>query len=426
MRRIILLLWLLLAISPLKAQESYFVRTIVDNPTPFVGEQVVYTVHFYAETVPDHEYFEPDFEGWWRGEQIISTRAELVDGRQYAVVVYETLLYPLQPGELVIDAARIVVPETVFSDRVELLSEPIIVQVKLLTPDAPSNFTGAVGRFDAEVTLSQQTIILGEPLTLRYMVNGSGNVSQLAAPSLQLPQDWRAYPNPAMTTLQTRGVGERIFEWRLIPETAGSHKFPQNEFVYFDPQAGEYRVIALPGFTIDVLPSSDGQRELPTFRRNATAPAALAIKPQLMGNSQTHFPLWIWGVPPLVAALIWGMLRFQRWNALRYAEQRRLQALSVAKKRLQAARRQGGAETYLKIQEAIQRYFADKKNVDDRKLSPAEIHTILHQLDVDNGVLHALMTAEEGRYAPAGTVDVNQLVIQTIDALTVVDKNWAT
>jgi hypothetical protein len=406
---------LLISITTVSAQEAYFVQATVDNPTPFVGEQVVYTMQFYAESMPAHDYFEPRFEGWWRGESITTTVAEVIDGRQYTVVTYETILYPLQSGEMTIEAARIVVPETVFSEQLEFISEPIMLQVQ---PLPQQGVTSAVGRYTAEIEIEKSTLTLGEPITLRYRVSGTGNVAQVPLPELALPEGWRSYPNPATTSLTTRGTGERIFEWRLMPEMAGTHEFPSNEFTYFDPQLGEYQTVTTPAFSVDVLPSEDGQRELPQFRRGANAPAALALKPTLTTSPSQTVPLWVWLLPPLAAVMVWSSVEFRERRKIYNAEMRQQNALKMARTRLSAARKLSAKEAYGRIQETIEMYFADKVNHPEKHLSPFDLNT-------PDAVRQSYLRAEEGRYAPPGVIDVNEVVVQTMDALTLLDKNWS-
>lgn len=422
MRLLICLILLLSVFTTVIGQEAYFVEAGVDNSSPFAGQQIVYTLRFYADRVSPHEVIEPDFAGWWRGEQTASASAEVMDDMLYNITVYETLLYPIQSGTLTIAPSRIVIPETVFSEQVAVAAPPVTLQVQPLPENAPPEFNGAVGRFDAEITLDKQTVILGEPVTLRYRINGSGNVAQMTPPPLNLPAGWRAYPNPTTSSIQTRGVGERIFEWRLIPQTAGSQVLPANTFAYFDPDSAVYRSITLPEFTVDVLPGEDGLRELPTFERGANAPAALDIKPvpALLTIQNEAINGWMWMIAPFGAVLIWGGVQFNTRRKAYKVLRRQAAALKTAARHLQAA------QDYRQIQESIESYFADKVNHHQPYMTWGEIEAVLKQKAPSAlpGILQLLQRAEDGRYAPTGVIHLNELITHTLEALTTVDQIW--
>jgi tetratricopeptide (TPR) repeat protein len=422
----VILLATLLSLRPMPvaAQPApYFAEAFITPAAPVVGQQTVYTVRVYMETATPHDYLEPDFDGWWRGDQVTTTTAEVVDGRQYTVIVYETLLYPVRAGRVTIEAARIVMPETVFFARVELNTAPLLLDVLPLPDGAPASFNGAVGRFDAEINLDTQTVNLGTPLTLRYRISGTGNLAQIQQPSLQIPDGWRAYPNTAAVTRQTRGVGERIFEWRVSPQAAGTQVLPENQFSYFDPQSGSYQTVMMPSLTVEVLPSAEGERELPTFQRGALAPPPLTIKTGLT-DAPIGIPLWLWVLLPLMAGAAWAGVNALAWRKGRMAERRRANALYAAGRHLDAARKLSQAEAFTRVQTAVAGYLADRLNAPTPTLSLAEMDGLFSTIPAASPLIQVLQIAEEGRYAPPGMVDVDAAIQQAASALQTVDAVW--
>lgn len=425
----VVLLWLMPGQGIVAQPATYRVVATVDLPVPVVGQQVIYTFRLYAVTLPVYDYTPPDFAGWWLGETLTSRAVEVVDGTSYQVLTIETLLYPARAGNLTIQPATLVIPATVFTDRVVLTTEAVTVQVQPLPNDAPRNFKGAVGRFDTDITLDKTTVMLGEPVMLRYKITGSGNIEQLAPPELMLPDGWRAYANPSITQMQTRGFGERTFEWRLIPEKAASYEFPAMPFRYFDPQTGQYEVSLNPSFQVDVLPSASGQRELPTFTRNAgsgNAPAALAIKavpPDLQTDASGISGLF-WLLPPGGVLVVWSIREGLNRRRVSLARQRQLQALQAAKARLQHARKtKDQQQAFRLIYETICQYAADKLNLP--AATPYDIIEVGQQERLNMAeVLNCLQLAEDGRYTPPGIISVEALAAKTADALTVLDKGW--
>lgn len=418
--------------------EDFYVEAKVDNPTPYLGQQIVYTFRFYAAEVPEFIYTAPDFNGLWRAGQLTTRYPELVGGRQYVVTASDILLYPTRAGVLDIQPSTLVIPESVFSDRprIELQTPLVTLLVKSLPAGAPEGFNGAVGRLDMQIALDLQTVKLGEPVTLRQRISGSGNLEQIAPPRLSVPDGWRVYPDPSNLRVQNAPdnianiVGERTFEWRLIPERAGSHQFPAISFSYFDPQAEEYRTISAEPFTIDVLPGADGLRELPTFRRGSNLPI-LPLKPVptlLSVNPPTPSGgFWLlWLIPPLIVGLIWGGIQFNAYRERQRILRRQSGALRAARKRLESASSAGGVKGHTLVYQAIIRYFADK--LDKSTLLPHEIFAVLPEYGVDEDLAErvrgCLNRAEEGRYAPEGLLDVLPLIAHTAETLVAVDKAW--
>lgn len=415
------------------AAPEYRLEASVDLSTPFVGQPVVYSVRFYAQRMPeDYDYLAPDFAGWWRGEQLVTEQAAILDGVSYTVRTFDTLIYPLQAEALMISPASLIIPETVFSDRAEVSSEAVTVEVKSLPDGAPSAFTGGVGRFTVTAQAETSTVTLGQPLTLRWTVTGMGNLAQIGQPSLQISDGWRIYADPTTTTSTTRGAGERIFAWRLIAEQAGTATIPAQSVAYFDPESVDYITLDVPEIVIDVLPDASGRRELPESERGANRPAALPLKPipEFDTGSSGTVPIWAWAIPPMIViATVWSQA-FARRARMSRVLQRRERALNNAKTRLQSASRADGLAAFSQVQEAIARYVADKSNRDVNARTYAESEAILIAQGITSDAREALalcwLEAEEALYAPTGAIDLNQLLRRTAGVLTEIDQQWKT
>ena len=91
MRYFFLLGLLLVQIAPIRAQDSaqdYFVEAVVDNPAPFVGQQIIYSFRLYDAVGLDNPLYEPsDYEGFWRAQIGPATQSvQQVNGKQYIVM----------------------------------------------------------------------------------------------------------------------------------------------------------------------------------------------------------------------------------------------------------------------------------------------------------------------------------------------------
>ena len=65
----------------------------------------------------------------------------------------------------------------------------------------------------------------------------------ISAPQMNFPNVFESY-DPQVTDNIKKGdagiSGSRTFEWVLIPRTMGNYTIPEMEFIYFDPQSGQY------------------------------------------------------------------------------------------------------------------------------------------------------------------------------------------
>ena len=217
-----------------------------------VGEPLVLTYSLDTQTpVTDLQFKEaPQFAGFWvedleRPQTSSSGEAVTVEGESYRrVPVLRKLLFPTRAGTLAIPSAtfRIGLARQGFFDpggAVERATKPVSVTVEPL-PEAPG-FSGAVGRFRAAASLDRDVVPLGEAVTLRFRVEGTGNLKWIdRGPAVTL-RGARVFPPQAKSDLRTtmEGIaGSRTWEFVVVPETSGTVEVPALSFSYFDPTAG--------------------------------------------------------------------------------------------------------------------------------------------------------------------------------------------
>jgi BatD DUF11 like domain len=436
MRRIFYLCALIL-LCGVKAQAQdtnldYFVEADVNNPMPFVGQQIIYRFRLYIAVDEKVFYGSPDFQGYWKAEMGRTDASAQRNGRSYNVIQFDTALYPTYPGEIVIAPATITIPDTVFQDGEVLVSNSIVIQSRPLPEGAPENFGGAVGDFTMQATLDQQSLALGEPFSLRLIVTGTGNVEQLPAPDLPLPADWRVYPNPtAYRSAVQNGilVGEKTFEWLIAPAQAGSQTLPEITLHYFDPANLVYRSASSAAVNLEILPAE----ESPTQIAAVLAQPALAIKP-ISASLQSGQPgvslfFWIlWLIPPAVLGGVWWWTRQQSIIKSNRLKSQQSRALLRAKEHLQAARKMPSDLVYRRTAETILTYLGDKLDVSPANVVQSQLRDLMVKRGaseslVDN-VLACLEWAESGRYAPIEEVNILPLIEQTYKALATLDSTW--
>ena len=106
----VFLVLLILITQPVRAQDDptplfspdrdYFLEAAIDNPKPFLGEQMTYTLRFYyALSAREPIINLPAFSGFWRGEPVQSELIQQIGDRQYTVIERKYALEAIQAGD---------------------------------------------------------------------------------------------------------------------------------------------------------------------------------------------------------------------------------------------------------------------------------------------------------------------------------------
>src|SRR6202011_3857356 len=233
---------------------------------------------------------------------------ETIGGRTYQVYTFKTAISPARPGKfeiapvqakaIVLFPRRPTAPRTrprsafdlfnlddpfsdpFFSDpfgsmgersELPIRSEAVTLNVKPLPPNAPANFSGAVGNFTMAVDARPKNVQVGDPIIVTATISGRGNFDRMNGPVLEDERGWHKYP-PSSKFKQDDDVGtsgERTFEMVIAPNEK-KPAVPPLVFAYFDPVKENYVTLRSNPVPIQVeggvAPSASA----------ATAPAAAA------------------------------------------------------------------------------------------------------------------------------------------------------
>ncbi len=218
-----------------------------------VGEPLVLTYVLYTQvSVSDCQPKDaPQYAGFWVEdlEQPAAPpggEAASVAGESYRrFPLFRKLLFPTKAGVLTLPAAsfRLNLARQGFFDAggsVERATKPVTVTVDPL-PESPG-FSGAVGRFRVSAAIDREKVPLGEAATLRFRVEGTGNLKWVEHGPELAAAGAKVYPPQVKSELRTTAegiTGSRTWEFVLVPETTGRVEIPPLAFSYFDPAAGK-------------------------------------------------------------------------------------------------------------------------------------------------------------------------------------------
>ncbi|MBT3257482.1 MAG: protein BatD [Deltaproteobacteria bacterium] len=108
--------------------------------------------------------------------------------------------------------------------------------------DRPEHFSGAVGRFKLSATATPQKSMVGDPITVKMRIKGTGNFDRVSTPELAVNKEWKTYrPSASLKTLNNGGyTGEKSFEQAIIPMNRSLKTIPPATFSYFDTKKEKY------------------------------------------------------------------------------------------------------------------------------------------------------------------------------------------
>lgn len=363
-----------------------------------------------------------------------SFHVERVNGKAYRAVTWsQYVMYPQMTGTLkipsitfkgiVVQQNRNVDPFEAFfnggSGYVEVkrnIEAPgMTIQVEPL-PKKPTNFSGGVGKFNISAQLNKTEVKAGDPITLRVVVGGTGNLKLLKQPVVNFPKDFDKY-DPKVTDktkLTSAGVGgNMVYDFLVVPRNQGKYTIPTIEFNYYDINSNSYKTISTQSFTINVAPG-DGKNTETSF----ATPKDNDIRSIKSGNTTQHkfgdyyygsTGYWVSLTLPLAAFLV--LLAIFRKRAINNADivkTRGKKANKIARKRLKKANQlmfqHKHDEFYDEVLRALWGYVSYKLNMPVESLSRENIKDNLTAHDVPAQYVEKFMSAldecEFERYAP--------------------------
>jgi predicted secreted protein len=229
-----------------------FVEAAVSRARLHVGEPLLLTYWLYTQvSVSDLQFVDaPQYPGFWAEDLEKPPTPPQGEGASVAGETYRRfpifvkLLFPTKSGRLVIPATnlRLGLPRQSFFDSggvVQRTTKELAVTVDPI-PETPG-FSGAVGRFRVTAVVDKPTLALGEAATLRFKVEGTGNLKWIdKAPEVAVPGA-KVYPPQVKSDLKPSATGlsgSRTWEFVVVPETTGNLEVPALNFSFFDVGAG--------------------------------------------------------------------------------------------------------------------------------------------------------------------------------------------
>lgn len=417
-----------------------FIKVSANKKKVYEQEPILLTYKVY--TLVDLTQLEgkmPELTGFHTQEiplpQQKSFHIERVNGKPYRTVTWsQYVMYPQMTGKMeipsitfkgiVVQQNRSVDPFEAFfnggSGYVEVKRNIVAPSIKidvLPLPHKPANFSGGVGKFNISAQLNKNELKAGDPLSLRIVVGGIGNLKLIKQPVVNFPKDWDKY-DPKVTDktkLTSNGLeGNMIYDILAVPRNQGHYTIPPVELTYYDTSLNQYKTIKTQSFEIEVAKGDGSRSSVVDYSKDQPKD----IKDIKKGEAELHSVdnFFFGSVGYLMSLLIpfaafVALLVIFRKRAIDNADLVKMKgkkANKIATKRLRQANKLMLAgktnEFYDEVLRALWGYIGDKLNMPAEKLSRENISEKLQSHNVDDNTISKFLSAiddcEMMRFAP--------------------------
>jgi hypothetical protein len=451
-----------------QAKKNVFFKPLLSKSTVYQGEPIFghYKLYFRNDIGNPQLTEEPNFTGFYKEDILqkrITTQKENYDNQSYTTAdIRQMVLIPQKSGTLNLGEVVMEVPASLPTGRYDIFGRPIGRTVNLNLKESfptltvkplplagqPQDFSGAVGNFQFEASLSQNEITTDESVTLRLDLKGTGNIKLASLPKVDFPNAFEVFDpeRKESSSVGTYGMrGSKILEYLLVPRYSGTYKIGPIRFSYFNPTTQRYQTISSPVFEVTVTGGqappqgaegagiAQGEKEAVKF----IGKDILFIKT----NADNWRPLgnqFLGSVPfyvllGAIGLLFLGLLAFYKIRSAQGKNQslrRSQKASKMARKHLTEAKKalktQNADSFYTAIAAALWGYLGDKLGIAPSQMSKELIEEKLNERGLEpvlvTETLNRLNQAEMARYTGTAAKNLKEDYQATAALLTQIEK----
>jgi len=450
------------------ASENVHLVAEVSNANPYLNEAITVVYKLYVSnqvsiTSNWREIDSPKYADFW--SQTLDQKGQLqiyegqYRGEDYRYVILRTtVLYPQKTGELSIEPLTLDVPIDVRSNRRDFFGRFLNTRVNktisagrrtidvkpLPLENRPEDFTGAVGYFDFDTSISRTELDAQESLEYSVTIRGEGNLKLFELPKPQFPNAFEVYEPARNDKITTRSSGMRgsIAEvYTLVPQNQGNYPLPTLSFSYFDPNLERYITKTAEDHVVNVINGPEQE----SAQQRASSQSTLAVNVdkdrfryiKLESDWTSKHPMpwfgtwayWRWILGLLLLLPLWFTLRILRERylgdtaarALRQRKRLIAQYLSEAK-----IQQDNPSAFYAALERSLHLFLKAHLKLETSGLSKENIHGLMTQGKVTPEAIDRLIglieRCERARYAPTTAMDVQNDYSEAQEVISMVSR----
>lgn len=440
-----------------------FIKVSANKQRVHEQEPILLTYKVYTQVeLTQLEGKMPDLTGFHTQEvqlpQQKSFHIENINGRPYRCVTWsQYVMYPQMTGKLEIPSITfkgIVVQENLNVDpfeaffnggsgfievKKEIKAPGMTIQVDPL-PNKPAGFSGGVGHFTISASQNETKVKAGDPVNIRVVIGGNGNLKLIKQPEISVPKDFDKYDAKVTdkTKLTAQGLtGNMIYDILVVPRNQGNYEIPAIEFTYFDTQANAYKTLKTAPIKLQVEKGTGRKGDVTDYSQKQDKELYpihetginLVERDRYFFGGKTYLIVNALALICFIALVI--IFRKRAMDMANVALVRGKKANKVAGKRLKKAAKLMSAgkssEFYDEVLRALWGYVSDKLSMPVSELSRENIAERLASRNVDDGIvtsfIEALDECEFERYAPGDAAgNMQKTYDKAVSAITNIEE----
>jgi len=439
----------------------------VSNNSPYINQPitVVYKLYFsYNIGISNwRELDKPKYNNFWSQnidiKKLVAEEGTFKGEKYRYVTLRKVVLYPQKSGALEIEPLSLDIDVELPTNRRDLFGRVLMtrdnkrvsagsrsIQVKLLPENGkPTDFSGAVGKFDFQVIPSRTTLKYGESTEINVSVSGNGNLKLFNLPKPVVPSALEMYDpvhTESVTTPLTGMTGRIADKYTIIPQFKGNYTIKPLSFNYFDPSTKTYKTVTSQEIVISVLDGPTSSENAPvasenTVQKNTIAPGDqfkyIHLKTKLKPTNRKSilgsnlFYALVVGPFLLIPFIILFKKKKEAIDGDTVGLKLKLNT-RLAKKYLSEAKKQLGNKEpfYVALEKALHNFLKAKLKIETSEMSKEKIKEILigknAQTDTIAHFIELTENCEQARYAPSSSVAMQHDYDKAVLVITELEK----
>ena len=445
------------------AQQNIHLVAEISKGKPYVGEGIYVEYRLYVSeniSVYDTSVTEaPQYNGFWNQEIKVGSfpvKMGKYNGEDYRyIVLQKALLIPTRTGKLTIDPMKMDIVIGVPTGRADFFGNVITKNVrrefaspkKVIRPKdlpldgKPDNFTGAVGQFNFDVSLSKGVLKTNESSQINVAVSGKGNLKLFELPEVKTPVELEKYQpeRKEKVKITTEGLQGSLADiYTVVPQYKGKYKIPSIGFSFFNPKTKKYTSINTEDLYVDVTEGKELEIKTSGVQKKVVVLTGknfryIQTKSDFETNETNDFYksnlFYILFFLPLI--LIPIIIIIDKVNEKRNSDVAGLKsrkAERLAKKYLSEAEEKLGKKEafYVALERALHNYLKGKLDVETVDISKENITKILESKNTREEsikrFIDVLKSSDFARYTPVTNTEMKQELERAKKILVELDK----
>ncbi len=386
----------------------------------------------------------PSFQGFITEELAVppltSLNRERINDQVYLTgVLKKYILYPQKSGEIKIDPFKLDIfyqkpgnrrSRNMFDDFFgavdsegrKVISNSVTINVSDLPKNKPFSFSGAVGQIKLSASVDNSDVNTNDAVNLKVKISGNGNLKYINPLKIEFPSDFDVYDPKVSDNIkysESGAIGNKTFEYLMIPRHAGEFTIPSFSFSYFDTKTDQYKTQKAGPFNIKVAKSEgDTMVTVSTaFTKEDVKFLGMDIQfikkdiklkktDQFIFGTRTFYLPYVFGIILFLLIFLFrkkkikesaNIILVKNKKAKKFARKRLKKASGFMKKNQQEA-------FYEELVKALWGYISDKLGILVANLSKDNARSEMLNKEVDEEyieqILNIIDRCEYARYAP--------------------------